>query len=204
MGMGVTLRGRSVVLTQEGQEVLCVPLDRGGRYRMVASDTQTQERWVHALEALPDVAVLSPDGGLLGGMTVGANLSLALAYGREADDEAVRDWEGALHQVLQQWGMTPQRIQQCARTLPVNLDRVERWMLGFSRYMLRPPELLVLDRACAGLGHQPLAAVLAIESLYHTYHPFRPTLFVDVDAPGLPPLPDCRASYAMEPAPCPS
>jgi ABC-type branched-subunit amino acid transport system ATPase component len=199
-----TLQGRELVLTGEGGPLLSLPLDQGGRYRLVAPDGPTIEQVLHALEAVPGVAVLPAEGGLLGAMTVSANLSLALRYGVEADEAMLRDWEQALQMAFRLCGLSEDRIRHIGREQPMHLDRIERWLIGYARYLLRPSELLVLDRIFSGLSRRQAEAVIALESVYHEFHPFRPTLFVDLDTHGLPEIADCRTTFELEAAVCPS
>jgi ABC-type branched-subunit amino acid transport system ATPase component len=91
----------------------------------------------------------------------------------------------------------------------MNLERTERWAVGFARCLLRPPELLVIDRLFAGLSRREANALIAVEAAYHQRHPFRPVLFVDLDSHELPALPDCRTLTELAEltetaeAPCP-
>lgn len=204
MGFHATLQARELVLTGEGGTLLTLPLDQGGRYRAVAPDVHGVEHMLAALEAVPGVSVLPADGGLLNAMSVSANLSLALSYGVEADHVLVRDWEFALRHGFQMCGLPQERIRSIGREQPLQLDRLERWLIGYVRYLLRPCELLVLDRVFAGLSRRQVATLMTMESVYHAFHPFRPTLFVDLDTHGLPEILDCRATFALEAAACPS
>ena len=204
MGFHATLLGRELVLTGEGGPLLSLPLDQGGRHRVVAPDENQLELVLQALEAVPGVSVLPAEGGLLGAMSVSANLSLALRYGVDADDAMLRDWEYALQQAFRLCGLSEDRIRSIGREYPVNLDRMDRWLVGYVRYLLRPPEVLVLDRIFAGLSRRQAEAMIAMESVYHEFHPFRPTLFVDLDTHGLPEIADCRTTFELETAVCPS
>jgi hypothetical protein len=65
--------------------------------------------------------------------------------------------------------------------------------MGFVRYLLRPPELLVIEHLFAGLTRRQADGLIALEAIYHARHPFRPVLFVDLDSHELPVLPDCRS-----------
>jgi hypothetical protein len=198
------VQGRELVLTGDGNPLLSLPLDRGGRYRIVAPDVSQLEQLLPALEAVPGVAILPAEGGLLGAMTVSANLSLALRYGVDVDETTLKDWEHALHLAFRLCGLSEERIGNIGREQPMRLERIERWLIGYVRYLLRPSELLVLDRVFAGLSRRQAEAVIALESVYHEFHPFRPTLFVDLDAHSLPVVPDCRATFELETAACPS
>ncbi|MDP3699999.1 MAG: hypothetical protein Q8R72_03745 [Hylemonella sp.] len=191
------LAHRQVLLLQDGQTLLSLPLDRGGRYRLVVPDMASIDAAVVALEALPDVAVLPADGGLLGAMSVSANLSLALRYGREPDTFKLSEWEHKLQLAFRLCGVSEDRLPGLGREQPMRLDRMERWRVGFVLQLMRPSELLVLDRAFNGLSRGQAEVVIALESVYHEFHPFRPTLFVDLDAHGLPDLPQCHATAVL-------
>ena len=84
----------------------------------------------------------------------------------------------------------------------MNIERTLRWTLGLVRCLLRPPELLVIDRMSAGLARLEADALIAVESVYHKRHPFRPVLFVDLDSHELPGLPDCRTLTELAETPC--
>lgn len=188
---------RQLRLHHGGEAVLSLPLDQGGCYRLVAQDVPSIEAALAALEAVPGVAVLPADGGLLGAMTVSANLSLALSYGVEVDAQARRDWDHTLRLAFKLCGISEERQRTLAREQPMRMERQERWLAGFMLQLMRPPELLVLDRAFAGLSRRQADTVMALASVYHEFHPFRPTLFVDLDAHGLPDLPQCRGTVEL-------
>lgn len=188
---------RQLRLRHRGEAVLDLPLDQGGHYRLVAPDIASIDAVLAALEAVPGVAVLPAEGGLLGAMTVSANLSLALSYGVEVDAQARRDWDRRLQLAFKLCGIGEERQRSLAREQPMHMPRQERWLAGFMLHLMRPPELLVFDRAFAGLSRSQAETVIALESVYHEFHPFRPTLFVDLDAHGLPALPQCRGTVEL-------
>ncbi len=99
-------------------------------------------------------------------------------------------------------GLSPERVAMLGRELPMNLERGERWTVGFAGCLLRPPELLVIDRLFAGLTRRQADALIAVESVYHRRHPFRPVLFIDLDSHELPELPDCRTITELAETPC--
>lgn len=198
------LERRQLALRREAQTLLTLPLDQGGRYRLVAPDVASIEEAVAALEAVPGVSVLPADGGLLGAMTVSANLSLALCYGQEVDAAALREWEHRLALAFRLCGVSAQRLRALGREQPMRLERLERWRVGFVLRLMRPAEVLVLDRGFAGLSRRQAEQLMALEAVYHEFHPFRPVLFVDLDAHGLPDLPQCRQTMELEPVACPS
>jgi hypothetical protein len=203
------LQQRQLRLSYAGQPLLALPLDQGGRWRLVLPDEDGVDAAVAALESAPGVAVLPAQGGLLGSVSVAANLSLALRYGQDADAATLRGWAHKLELVLSLFGVSQTRQRSLGQVLPMQLGLMERWQLGLALRVMRPPEVLVLDRAFAGLSRRQAESALAMLEVYHTFHPFRPILCVDLDAHGLPVLPQCRATAglnapaALEPA-CPS
>jgi len=203
-----TIEGRRLSLFADKRLCLTLPLDEGGHHRLVVADPATAQSAVEALERCPGVGVMPAGGGLLGAMTVAENFTLALRYDDDPDDP--RDWERELEAALELCGLPAQRIATLGRQQPMNLERTERWTVGFARCLLRPPELLVIDRLFAGLSRREANALIAVEAVYHQRHPFRPVLFVDLDSHELPALPDCRtltelaelAETAEAPCPC--
>ncbi len=184
--------GRKLSLFEGEALRVSLPLDEGGRHRLVVADGASAGHVVAALECCPGVGVLPDDGGLLGAMTVAENFTLALRYDADPDDDP-RDWERDLETALRLCGLSPDRIAMLGRERPMNLERIERWIVGFARCLLRPPELLVIDRIFAGLARRQADTLIAVEAIYHSRHPFRPTLFIDLDSHELPMLPDCRS-----------
>ncbi len=189
--LSTRMEGRRLVMADGDTPCLTLPLDQGGRHRLVVGDSATAHAVVAALEACPGVRILPGGGGLLGALTVAENFALALRYDADADDP--RDWEAELEAALLLCGVPAHRIAVLGRERPMNLDRTERWTVGFVRHLLRPPELLVIDRLFAGLARRQSDAVIAVESAYHRRHPFRAVLFVDLDGHELPELPDRRS-----------
>lgn len=196
--ISVDVSGRLLLISDGVESRLSVPLDHGGRHRVIAPDATTVGALLESLEARAEVSVLPANGGLLGAMTVAENLSLALRFGADPREEAVSDWERPLQLALELCGLAEERIRHLGRERPMNLSRVERLMIGFVRTLLRPPELLVLDRIFVGLSRQQTEAVFVLEALYHQYHPFRPTLFIDIDSHELPAVPDCSSQMRLE------
>ncbi len=202
-----TIEGRRLSLLAGDSLCLTLPLDEGGRHRLVVADPAAAQSVVAALERCPGVGVLPAGGGLLGAMTVAENFTLALRYDDDPDDP--RDWEHELETALGLCGLPAARIASLGRRQPMNLERTERWAVGFARCLLRPPELLVIDRLFAGLSRREANALIAVEAAYHQRHPFRPVLFVDLDSHELPALPDCRTLTELAEltetaeAPCP-
>jgi ABC-type uncharacterized transport system YnjBCD ATPase subunit len=191
MSMHATVTDRVLTLCEGAAPRLAISLDQGGRHRLVAGDGAIARYVVVALEDCPGVGILPANGGLLGNLTVAANFALLLRYDTDTEDRRARDQD--LDAALQFCGLTPERIAVLAREQPMNLERSERWKMGFVRYLLRPPELLVIDRLFAGLTRRQADGLIALEAIYHARHPFRPVLFVDLDSHELPALPDCRS-----------
>jgi len=203
MSLCVQLEQRTLVLTCDGEQRLMIPLDQGGRHRIVAPDAATIQCVVDAFETCSGVGILPASGGLLGAMTVAENFALALRYGADPQDDAASEWQHALQLAFQLCGVPQERIGSIGRERPMSLERVERWLIGFVRNLLRPPELLVLDRIFGGLSRRQAEAVIALEAVYHDVHPFRPTLFVDIDSHELPAVPDCLNRLELEAIECP-
>ncbi len=198
--LAAVIEGRHLVLRRAGTPCLTLPLDLGGRHRLVVADAATARRVVSTIEACPGSGILPASGGLLGAMSVAENFSLALRYGEE---EAVTgDDERQLVAALRLCGLSDPRIAALGRELPMKLDRAERWTAGFARWLVRPPELLVIDRLFAGLTRREVDALIAVEAAYHRRHPFRPVLFVDLDSHELPELPECRSLTDLAESPC--
>lgn len=203
MTLTVRLDQRNLMLSSADQPHLTIPLDRGGRHRIVAPDAATVQRVVAAFETWPGAGVLPADGGLLGAMSVAENFSLALRYGVDPREDTAGEWQHALERAFRACGLPPERILAIGRERPMNLDPTERWMIGFVRNLLRPPELLVLDRVFGGLSRREAGSLLGLEAVYHDFHPFRPVLFVDIDTHELPVVPDCLNFLELEALTCP-
>jgi ABC-type ATPase involved in cell division len=203
MSLSVQLEQRTLVLASNGERRLVIPLDQGGRHRIVVPDADGAGEIVGMLEACPGVGVLPANGGLLGTMTVAENFALALRYGEDRKGDAAGDWQHALQLALELCGLPPERILSIGRERPMALERIERWLIGFVRNLLQPPELLVIDRAFGGLSRRQAETIIALEAVYHDFHPFRPTLFVDIDSHELPAVPDCMNRLELEASACP-
>lgn len=201
------LQGRNIALESDGGERMQIALDEGGRYRLILPDLAALRSVVESLEALPGVGVLPGNGGMLGAKTVGENFSLALHFGRGPSGEGIAADDEEVRFGLSLVGFSAERIAQIGREQPMNISRPERWRLGLARCLLVAPDLLVLDRAFAGLSRREAGALVDSSMAYHSVHPFRPVLFVDLDSHELPAIGDCRAALhvaeAMEET-CPS
>lgn len=185
-----SVEGRQLLLADGDKQLLSISLDEGGRHRLVVADVDSAQRVLETLDRCAGVGVLVAGGGMLGAMTVAENFTLALRYDAEPEDS--RDWERELESALRLCGMSPQRLATLGRERPMHLERSERWVLGFARWLLRPPELLVMDRLFTGQTRRQADALIAVEAIYHQRHPFRPVLFLDLDSHELPDIPDCR------------
>lgn len=202
MKLDTSIEARQLVL-REGEAVrLVLPLDQGGRHRLVVADAAAARQVVAGLEACDGVGILTATGSLPGAMTVAESLALALRYGQDVID--VRDDEREMEIALQLCGLSSQRIPALGGEQPMRLPRMERWAIGLARWMLRPPELLVIDRLFAGLTRREADALIAVQATYHRRHPFRTALFVDLDSHELPELPECRSLtyFAEDSCPC--
>lgn len=158
-------------------QTLTIDLQAGGVHRLVCDDPRTLTALVEALGELPGVSVLPPDGGLLGGMTVGANLALALSDGvRPAPvslDEPLTQLLGAV--------MPAQRITQLHRLSISDLNPLEAWTVGWAIDVLRVArhELIVLDRPAMHLNHTQQQAMMALVAQHCSDHPQHTLLWLD-------------------------
>ncbi len=199
-GLVAAIVGRRLRLHADGASCLDLALDEGGRHRLVVEGVADARRVVASLEACPGVGVLTAAGSLPGAMTVAESLALALRYGQEEID--AEDDEREMEAALLLCGLTPQRVAVLGGEQPMKLPRLERWAIGLARWLLRPPELLVVDRPFAGMTRREAESLIATEAVYHRRHPFRTALFVDLDSHELPDLPDCRSVIHLAEDPC--
>jgi len=199
-GLVAAIVGRRLRLHADGASCLDLALDEGGRHRLVVEGVADARRVVATLEACPGVGVLTAAGSLPGAMTVAESLALALRYGQEEID--AEDDEREMEAALLLCGLTPQRVAVLGGEQPMKLPRLERWAIGLARWLLRPPELLVVDRPFAGMTRREAESLIATEAVYHRRHPFRTALFVDLDSHELPDLPDCRSVIHLAEDPC--
>ncbi len=199
-GLVATIDHRRFQLGADGASCLDLALDEGGRHRLVVEDIADARRVVACLEACPGVGVLTASGSLPGAMTVAESLALALRYSQEEVD--AQDDEREMEAALSLCGVAPERIAALGGEQPMKLPRLERWAIGLARWLLRPPELLVIDRLFAGLTRREAESLIATQSIYHRRHPFRTALFVDLDSHELPELPECRSVTNLAETPC--
>jgi ABC-type uncharacterized transport system YnjBCD ATPase subunit len=172
---------RCITVVPADGSPISIPLDCGGSYRLVSRHASEIDALIDGLSATAGVAILSQDGGLLGRMTVAENLSLALGYGRTADEWSHTEYEADLRFALQLCGVDEERLGTFGLEKPIAMNTADRWMVGLVRNILLPPELLVIDRAYSGLSRAQANAVLGIEAVFRKFHPFRPVLWLDVD-----------------------
>ncbi len=64
--LSTRMEGRRLVMADGDTPCLTLPLDQGGRHRLVVGDSATAHAVVAALEACPGVRILPGGGGLLG------------------------------------------------------------------------------------------------------------------------------------------
>jgi ABC-type branched-subunit amino acid transport system ATPase component len=197
------VNGRHFSLSRDGENCMSLPLDQGGRYRITVPDAEIALEVVTTLEKTTGVGVLPADGGLLGSMTVAENWALAVGYAPQSRDGLRTDWEQELQLAMQLCGLTQERMHSIPSDRPTRLNPSERWMVGLIRNILCPPELLVLDRVFTGLSRQQTQEILAVEAVYHDFHPFRPCLFVEIDSHALPEIPDCHCFADLKVHACP-
>jgi ABC-type branched-subunit amino acid transport system ATPase component len=182
MAVRMDVHSRSIVLQPADGMALVIRLDHGGSYHLTCPHASEVESLVAELELVQGVAILPQDGGMLGRMTVAENLSLALGYGRPAEESSQAEYEADLRTALRLCGVSEERMVTVGGEKPIAMDTVDRWMIGLVRNILVPPELLVIDRVYAGLSRIQANAVAGIEAVFRKYHPFRPVLWLDVES----------------------
>lgn len=187
-----------LVLQNRDQTLLRVALGRGGLYRLLAGDEPQLHDALAVLETAEPVNVLAADGGLLGRLTVAQQLALALDYGASADEPLRQDRRERLQQALQRCGIDPAQALALGPVPAERLPRLQRWRLGLALRLLRPPELLVLERPFAGLSRRQAQAVSDLLRGYLQFHPFRPVLLLELDAHDGPPLPPLCAQAELQ------
>jgi hypothetical protein len=203
MSYQVALTGRQIQLSIGGDPLLSIPLDAGGIYRLRVQSSKEVDDVVSAIESIANVAVLPADGGVLNGLTVFENLDLPLHYGVAAIELADGQWQSDAYLAMRYCGMDENQLTALGNTVCADLSETHRWMVGLVRNVLRPPDLLVMDRTFSGLSRQHVDSRVAMQSVFHTFHPFRPALFIDVDSYELPQLPQCKKEFELRAALCP-
>lgn len=198
-----SLRDRVLELRLPSQRSLRLALDHGGGSRIVVAHSDDVPPILHSLEPLSGVSVLPADGGLLGGMSVAGHFALALGqHGAAHEDDARTASEHRLLMAWQMCGVGEAQARRLGRALPQTLTRGERWLAGLVLQMLRPLEVLVVDRAFAQLSRREMAQACGHLEAFRRFHPFRPLLMIDVDVPGLPELPWLRETVMWEEDAC--
>lgn len=164
---------RRVTIEGDGAQ-LSFALDRGERKRFSVSDAATAAALVATLADCPEVGLLPADGGLPVSLTVAENLSLALTW----DAASPPSLDLLLQQAFAWCGFNGDPGQLARRRL-IELSRDERLRIGLLRFLVRPPELLVVD--CLATHPSPDEAKSVAEgiALYHAVHPFRSSLQIE-------------------------
>lgn len=163
-------------------QTLTIDVEAGGVHRLVCDDPRMLAELVEALGELPGVSVLPPDGGLLGGMTVGANLALALSDG-------VRPAPVSLDEPLTQLlsaAMPAQRMAQLHRLSVSDLNPLEAWTVGWVIDVLRAlgrhatrTDLLVLDRPATHLNHTQQQVMMTMVAQHSRAYPQHTLLWLE-------------------------
>jgi ABC-type uncharacterized transport system YnjBCD ATPase subunit len=203
MNTQATLADRQLHISLGGDGFLSIPLDTGGKYRLRLQNSGEADAVVLAIESIANIAVLTADGGVLNGFTVFENLQLAMHYGLPLSEREDRQWQSDAHLAMRLCGLDEDALRSFGNAICADLSDTHRWMVGLVRNILCPPDILVLDRTFAGLSRQHVDSRIAMQSVFHTFHPFRPALFVDVDSYELPLIPNCKAEFELGAEPCP-
>jgi len=173
---------------------LAIQLGQGGRETFSHDDPQLLDDLADALEQ--HAWVIPPDGGLLSGMSVGANLALALSDGVHTATSAQ---DAALQEVLVAAGMSLDKMARLHRCMPSELNPLELWTVAWAIAMLRAPQLLVLDQPMTHLNQAQQRAVLAMVALFQGKHPTCPVLWLLL-SPSL--SPSLAPSLSLEETAC--
>jgi ABC-type glutathione transport system ATPase component len=152
---------------------LALVLGQGGSHTVSHDDPLMLDDLADALEH--HGLVIPPHGGLLSGMSVGANLALALSDGKHA---ATAAHDAALQEVLLAAGIPLEKMARLHRCMPSDLNPLELWTVAWAIAMLRAPQLLVLDQPMTDLNQAQQRAVLAMVALYQHKHPTCPVLWL--------------------------
>jgi hypothetical protein len=182
---------------------ISIALNEGGAYRLRLQNAEQADAVINALESLSTVDVLPSNGGVLGGLPGFEKLDLPLHFGVPLAEREDRHWQGLAHIALRQCGLGDEQIAALGKTMCAELSDTHRWMVGLVRNILRPPEILVMDRTFSGLSRQHVDSRIAMQAVFQVFHPFRPVLFVDVDSYELPQIPHCKAEFEMRGDLCP-
>ena len=201
--MSACLHGRTLALTLAPGQTLRLPLDHGGGARVVVSHDDGVGPLLRCLEPIPGVSVLPMEGGLLAGMSVSSHFALALGLHGRVPEEGRPALDQRLRLAWALCGVGEDEARRLGRAMPQALTPGERWLAGLVLQMLRPLDVLVLDRPFARLSRREMAQACEQLDAFRRFHPFRPLLLIDVDVPGLPSLPWLRDTVVCEEATCP-
>ena len=171
--VGLRLDGRRLELHGPGVD-LAIQLGQGGSYTLSHDDPQWLDELASALE--DHAWVVPPDGGLLSGLSVGANLALALSDGVHAATAQ----DAALQEALQAAGMPPDKLAHLHRLMPSDLSPLELWTVAWAIALLRQPALLVLDHPMTRMNHAQQRSVLGMVALFQDRHPTCPVLWLNL------------------------
>lgn len=157
-----------------------IALDHGRQAQLVLTEATSAAALAATLARLPQVGLLPAEGGLPATLPVAESLALALTWEREP--ALGSSWDPRLELAFGLCGFTLEESSALSRGRPLDLPRSIRWRLGLVRYLVRPPELLVLDRVFAGLAPAEAGAVRDGIAAFHALYPFRAMLRIDLAA----------------------
>lgn len=177
-----------------------IALDHGEQAHLVLAEAASADALATALARSPRIGLLPADGGLPATLPVAESLALALTWDRESALGST--WDRRLELAFGLCGFTDEESATLGRQRLLDLTRSTRWRLGFIRYLVRPPELLVCDRAFAGLTPAEAEIAHHCMAVFHTLHPFRAMLRIDLATHDAPRASDVTAP--AEVASCPS
>lgn len=167
---------------------LGIALDHGEQAYLMLTEAASADALVAALDDNPRIGLLPADGGLPATLPVAESLALALTW--DSKPALGGAWDRRLDQAFGLCGFTAEESATLSRHRPLDMARSTRWRLGFIRYLVRPPELLIYDRVFAGCTPGEAKCIADCIVLFHTLHPFRATLRLDLALRDTPPLPD--------------
>jgi len=180
------------MLCQHGRVRLTLARGHGGVYRALAGQAQIVESVVAACDCVEGVHVMPGDGGWLATMPFAAQLALALRHGVPDRIEEADDTQQRLAMALRVCQVDEAQLRSWMTQPAQRMPRMLRWRMGLVLRLVRPAELLVLERAFAGLSRQQAQTVLDLVEAYQQIYPFRPLLLLDLDTHDLPSPPQLR------------
>lgn len=201
--MSACLHGRTLTLTLAPGQTLRLPLDHGRGARVVVSNDDSVGPLLRCVESIAGVSLLPMEGGLLAGMRVSTHFALALGLHGAVADEGRPALDHRLRLAWAVCGVGENEARRLGRSMPQALTTGERWLCGLVLQMLRPFDVLVVDRPFARLSRREMAQACERLDAFRCFNPFRPLLLVDVDVPGLPSLPWLRDTVVCEEVTCP-